>query len=81
MEGNTPCKTLRSSKVIENIFPDYLARAKKSERTIIAGAGLIGIEVAGELGFEYIRQKEFILVSSRRLEPLFIELYCYVPLC
>ena len=71
MEGNTPYKTLWSSKVIENIFRDYPAQAKKSERTIIADAGLIGVEVTGDLGFEYIRQKEVILVSSRPPETPF----------
>jgi hypothetical protein len=81
VEGNTPYKTLWSSKVIENIFRDYSAQAKKSERTIIVGAGPIRVGVTSELGFEYIRQKEIILVSSRRLEPLFIELCCHVTLC
>ena len=59
---NTPFKSLGSTEVTKNALHDFQARVKKAKTIVIAGAGVTGVEVAGELAFEYGRQKEIILV-------------------
>ncbi|KAK3687301.1 hypothetical protein B0T22DRAFT_125089 [Podospora appendiculata] len=39
-------------------------KVKGAERIVVAGAGSTGIEVAGELGFQYGKTKEITLLSS-----------------
>lgn len=39
-------------------------RVKAAKHIVVAGAGSTGVEVAGELGFEYRKDKEIVLLSS-----------------
>ncbi len=61
--GDTPFKGLGSTEATKDALHDFQARVNKAETIVIAGAGVTGVEAAGELGFEYGRQKEIILVS------------------
>ena len=47
----------------------------KARTIFIAGAGVTGVEAAGELAFEYKREKEIILVGLKRLEIRSTECY------
>jgi NADH dehydrogenase FAD-containing subunit len=69
-KGDTPFKGLGSTEATKDALHDIQARVKEAKTIVIAGAGVTGVETAGELGFEYGRQKEIILVSLRRLENL-----------
>jgi NAD(P)H-nitrite reductase large subunit len=67
-KGNTPFKGLGSTEATKDALHEFQVRVKNAKTVVIAGAGVTGIEAAGELGFEYGRQKEIILVSLRCLE-------------
>ena len=71
-KGGTPFKGLGSTEATRDALHDFQDRVRKAETIVIAGAGVTGVEVAGELGFEYGRQKKIILVSWRRFETFFI---------
>jgi apoptosis-inducing factor 2 len=60
-----PFKGVGSTEATKDALHDFQARVKKAETIVIAGAGATGVETAGELGFEYGRTKEIILVSLR----------------
>ncbi|KAK9238079.1 hypothetical protein V1525DRAFT_387804 [Lipomyces kononenkoae] len=59
-----PLKTLDSTDATKDALHDFQAQVKKSKTIVIAGAGATGTEIAGELGFEYGRQKEIILLAG-----------------
>ena len=61
--GGTPFKGLGSTEATKEALHDFQARVKNAESIVVAGAGVTGVEVAGELAFEYGRQKKIILVS------------------
>ena len=63
-KADTPFKGLGSTETTKDALRDFQARVEKAKTIVIAGAGVTGVEAAGELGFEYGRQKEIILVSS-----------------
>lgn len=62
-EGNTPFKSLGSTEATKEALHDFQARVQKAHTIVVAGAGVTGVEVAGELAFEYGRSKKIILVS------------------
>ncbi|EXJ89133.1 hypothetical protein A1O3_02197 [Capronia epimyces CBS 606.96] len=62
--GGIPFKVLGSTEATKDALHDFQARVKKAKTIVIAGAGVTGVEVAGELGFEYGKQKEIILIAS-----------------
>jgi NADH dehydrogenase FAD-containing subunit len=64
-KGETPFKTLSSTEATKDGLHNFQAQIKKAKTIVLAGAGPTGVEIAGELGFEYGRQKEIILVSLR----------------
>jgi NADH dehydrogenase FAD-containing subunit len=59
----TPFKTMGSTEATKDALHDFQMRVKNAKTIIIAGAGPTGVEIAGELGFEYKCQKNIILVS------------------
>ena len=63
--GGTPFKGLGSTEATKDALHDLQARVKEAKTIVIAGAGVTGTETAGELGFEYGRQKDVVLVSSK----------------
>ncbi|MCJ1328911.1 hypothetical protein MMC10_005588 [Thelotrema lepadinum] len=62
--GGTPFKGLGSTEATKEALHDFQARVKNAESIVVAGAGVTGVEVAGELAFEYGRQKKIILLAS-----------------
>lgn len=61
----TPFKSLGTTEMTKNALHEFQASIEKSGTIVIAGGGVTGAEVAGELGFEYGRQKRIILVRRR----------------
>ena len=70
VKEGTPLKTLESTEATKDALHDFQARVKQAETIVIAGAGATGVEIAGELGFEYRQQKKIILVGMRHHENL-----------
>ena len=68
--GDIPFKGLRTTEETKDAVHDFQARVTKAKTIVIAGAGVTGVEAAGELAFEYGRQKEIFLVGLRRLETI-----------
>jgi NADH dehydrogenase FAD-containing subunit len=58
----TPFKGLGSTETTKAGLHDFQARVAKAKKIIVAGAGITGVEVAGELGYWH-PSKEIILVS------------------
>jgi hypothetical protein len=63
INGNVPLKGLGSTEATKTALYDFQAQIGRANTIVIAGAGVTGVEVAGELGFEYGEQKEIVLVS------------------
>lgn len=57
-----PFKNLGNTEETKAALHKFQAQIKKAETIAIAGAGVTGVELAGELAFEYKRDKEIILV-------------------
>ena len=68
-KGGTPYKSLGSTEATKDALHDLQARVKESKTIVIAGAGVTGTETAGEIGFEYGRQKQIVLVSLKTSLP------------
>jgi len=62
-KDNTPFKGLGTTEATKDALHDFQARVKKAQMIVVAGGGVTSVEIAGELAFEYGRQKEIILVS------------------
>lgn len=62
--NDTPLKGLGSTDKTKAALHDFQKRIEKAKTIVVAGGGVTGVEVAGELGFQYGRQKEILLVSS-----------------
>ncbi|KAE9364424.1 putative apoptosis-inducing factor [Stipitochalara longipes BDJ] len=60
----TPLKTLISTETTKDRLHGLQAEIKKAKTIVLAGAGPTGVETAGELAFEYGKQKEIILLAS-----------------
>ena len=59
----TPLKELGSTLATKKALHDFQERVREAKTIVIAGAGVTGVEVAGELGYVYGIQKKIILVS------------------
>jgi NADH dehydrogenase FAD-containing subunit len=64
-KNGTPLKGLGSTEATKNALHDFQGQIKKAKTIVVAGGGVTSIELAGELAYEYGRQKEVILVSLR----------------
>jgi NADH dehydrogenase FAD-containing subunit len=62
-KDGTPVKGIGSTEATKDALHNFQALVKKADTIVIAGAGVTGVESAGEMGFEYGRQKEIFLVS------------------
>jgi NAD(P)H-nitrite reductase large subunit len=60
--GDLPFKGLSSTEETKKALHDLQLQVKNAKTIVIAGAGATGVEIAGELGFEYGIQKHIILV-------------------
>lgn len=66
-KDNTPFKGLGSTETTKDVLHDFQKRIQTARTIFIAGAGVTGVEVAGELGFQYGQEKEIVLVRLRRV--------------
>lgn len=62
-KGDTPFKSLGSTESTEAALHEFQARVGNAKSIVVVGAGPTGVEVAGELGFQYGKSKQIILVS------------------
>jgi NADH dehydrogenase FAD-containing subunit len=60
----TPFKSLSSTEETKKLLHSYQAAVQKAHTIVVAGGGVTGVEIAGELGSQYGTQKEIILVNS-----------------
>lgn len=58
----TPFKGLGPTEATKTALHDFQARVRRAKKIVVAGAGITGVEVAGELGY-YGHSKKIILVS------------------
>jgi len=61
--GSMPWKASGSYKKFVELLHDTQEKVKKAKSIIVGGAGVTGVETAGELGYEYGKTKEITLVS------------------
>ena len=64
MRGGLPFKGLDSTGATKDALHNLQARAENAKTIIVAGAGVTGLEIAGELGFRYGLEKEITLVTT-----------------
>ncbi|KFY48987.1 hypothetical protein V495_00846 [Pseudogymnoascus sp. VKM F-4514 (FW-929)] len=64
VKGDVPFKGVGSTEATMNALHDFQAKVAKANTIVVCGAGATGVEVAGELGFEYGKTKEIILLAS-----------------
>ncbi|KAF2489242.1 FAD/NAD(P)-binding domain-containing protein [Lophium mytilinum] len=63
-KGGAPFKGLGSTDDTKRVLHDFQAQVKTAKTIVVAGAGVTGCEVAGELASEYGSQKKVTLVGS-----------------
>ncbi|KAM7193146.1 hypothetical protein V8F20_008493 [Naviculisporaceae sp. PSN 640] len=65
VEGSpVPWKAAGSYEEVRSILHETKEKAAGASHIVVAGSGPTGIEVAGELGYEYGKTKKIILLSS-----------------
>lgn len=64
----TPFKMLDTTEKTRDALHGFQQQIKDSKTIVITGGGVTGVEVAGELGFEYGREKKIVLVSEYDLQ-------------
>lgn len=69
IKGDLPMKGVGSTEATKLALHKYQDHIKKAKTIVVAGAGITGSEVVGELGFRYGRDKKIILVSLRFIKP------------
>lgn len=63
--GNLPWKaSLGGYEATKDILHQYRALVKSAKSIVVGGGGPTGVELAGELGFEYGRTKDIGLITS-----------------
>jgi NADH dehydrogenase FAD-containing subunit len=62
-KGDMPFKSMGSTEATKSALQDFQARVKNAKSIVVVGAGATGVEISGELGFEYRRSKKVILAS------------------
>ncbi|CAO2648882.1 Nn.00g098310.m01.CDS01 [Neocucurbitaria sp. VM-36] len=60
----SPFKGVGSTDETKELLHEFQEKINQVNTIVVAGAGVTGVEVAGELGFEYGREKEIILVAA-----------------
>jgi len=59
-----PWKAHGTYEEVRTLLHQTAEKAKAAQHIVVAGAGPTGVEVAGELGYEYGKTKKIILLSS-----------------
>ena len=62
-KGDIPFKLGDSYEATRDALHDFQSKVKKANSIVVGGAGATGVETAGELAFEYGKQKTITLVS------------------
>ncbi|KAI1109030.1 hypothetical protein F5Y14DRAFT_456428 [Nemania sp. NC0429] len=62
--AGAPFKSLGSTEKTKAALHEYQAKIKAAKKIVVVGAGPTGVEVAGELAFEYGLSKEITLITS-----------------
>ncbi|KAL8792384.1 MAG: hypothetical protein Q9195_004997 [Heterodermia aff. obscurata] len=62
--AHTPFKGLETTEETRDALHGFQSKVKEAKTIVIAGAGVTGVEAAGELAGEYGREKEIVLISS-----------------
>ncbi|VBB73921.1 Putative NADH dehydrogenase [Podospora comata] len=62
--NDTPWKANSDYQSLINLLHETASRVEKAGHIIVAGAGATGVEVAGELGYEYGKTKTITLLAS-----------------
>lgn len=62
--NHTPFKGLENTEDTKNALHTFQSEVTKAKNIVIAGAGVTGVEAAGELAFEYGHDKIITLVRS-----------------
>ncbi|KAK4178182.1 putative NADH dehydrogenase [Triangularia setosa] len=62
--NDTPWKANSDYQSLVNLLHDTASKVGKASHIIVAGAGATGVEVAGELGYEYGKTKRITLLAS-----------------
>lgn len=62
-----PLKGLGSTEATKDALRKFRSRVEIAKTIVVAGAGVTGCEVAGELGYVYGKQKEIILVCTSNI--------------
>ncbi len=62
-QADTPIKGLGSTEATKEKLHEYQAMVKKAKTVVVGGGGVTGVEVSGEIAFEYGTEKDVILVS------------------
>lgn len=60
--GDAPFKSLDTTESTRAAIREFRLRVERANSIVVAGAGVTGVEVAGELGFVYGTQKKITLV-------------------
>ena len=67
MSSSLPFKLLGSTEETKNALHELQAGISTAKTIVVAGGGVSGVEIAGELGEAYGQHKEIILVCSQLL--------------
>jgi len=59
----SPFKALHSTEATQKALREFQAQVTKAKNIVVAGGGVTGVEVVGELAFAYGHEKDIILVS------------------
>lgn len=62
---HTPFKGLGTTEETRDTLHEFQSEVKEAKSIVIAGAGVTGVEAAGELAFEYGREKKIVLVCPK----------------
>jgi NADH dehydrogenase FAD-containing subunit len=62
-KGDTPFKGVGSTEDTKAARHGFHARVEKAKTIVVAGGGVTGCETAGELAYEYGREKEITFVG------------------
>ena len=63
-EGTAPFKGIGSTEATKQALHEIQAEIEEAQSIVVAGAGVTGVETAGELATRYGRTKEIVLVSN-----------------